>query len=898
MGLVPTTIVPPSSRRLFIERAGLSAMLDTIGKSRITSISAPAGSGKTSAALYWFEQLKAAGRPGLWLAGRAGISDLTSFRIALKAAGVAAGLDWATLDPSGQNNEWFAIMAETATAHPVLVIDDAQLLPRDALDFITQMIASVRDTMTTILVSRGALGIPVARNRSLGLMVDIGASELRFDRAEAIELLSRTAGVPLDAEHMQLIIHDTHGWAAGLVMAGELYRREKAQGIGWTRLSDNLRAEFNAYFLEEVLSLQPQSVRDFLVDTAVLADLSPEACAAVSQDDDARRQLDDVYQAGLFLTAIDQERGRFRYHPLFRDSILGRLKERAPARAAALHRRASRHYAAVHRPLLSLDHAAASGDVSFVADQLEALANDLIYAGHLYRIDELGSDLPWPVLSERPMLLLALAWRRIRRLSFASAERLIRAAIAIRDARRAAGALDGHADETLDFMIRHRQIMLAAARDDMVAVEQQAEGLLQDLGDEHPYLSCTLLAQLMSARRELYHFNDILKLEAETRRALGRPGSDFASIALKSSVAPTLMAQGKTAFARRFLEEALATARANPEVGAGLAALPGLPLAGLLYEIGESGQAAELVAEYLPAARQWGFVDQIAAGYLVRARLAFAAGEMNAALSGLEEAHLVAIECGLSRLRALVVAEQVRILIRIGQIDEAEAAFRAGDFNADEEPVPTLHPTRQNESMAIAWLRIEMQHHRLVRVRKVAVRWLDFVKRTGSVRSVVTFELLLAEIAVLQGNRSKARRSVRAAVELAEPAGWTQLFIDEGEVIASLLTEAYANGPMLDAPADVFAAKLAGMMRSSPAISADDENEDEEDSVGLGSRLASREVDILTMVSGGLRNREIGERLGLTEGTVKWYMQQIYDKLGVRRRPQAVMRARQFGILA
>ena len=72
----------------------------------------------------------------------------------------------------------------------------------------------------------------------------------------------------------------------------------------------------------------------------------------------------------------------------------------------------------------------------------------------------------------------------------------------------------------------------------------------------------------------------------------------------------------------------------------------------------------------------------------------------------------------------------------------------------------------------------------------------------------------------------------------------------------------------------------------------------EEDDFGLGSGLSLREVEILTLVSGGLRNREIGDRLGLTEGTVKWYMQQIYDKLGVRRRPQAVMRARQYGILS
>ena len=74
-------------------------------------------------------------------------------------------------------------------------------------------------------------------------------------------------------------------------------------------------------------------------------------------------------------------------------------------------------------------------------------------------------------------------------------------------------------------------------------------------------------------------------------------------------------------------------------------------------------------------------------------------------------------------------------------------------------------------------------------------------------------------------------------------------------------------------------------------------NEGDDDDTVLTSRLASREIDILTMVSGGLRNREIGERLGLTEGTVKWYMQQIYDKLNVRRRPQAVLRARQLGLL-
>jgi LuxR family maltose regulon positive regulatory protein len=398
----------------------------------------------------------------------------------------------------------------------------------------------------------------------------------------------------------------------------------------------------------------------------------------------------------------------------------------------------------------------------------------------------------------------------------------------------------------------------------------------------------------MSARRELYHFQDMLKLEAETSRALSRPGSAFASIALKASVAPTMMAQGNIPLARRFLEEAFALAVEIHGAGSGLAALPALPLAELLYDAGDLEQAAELADQYLPVVRQWGFSDQMASGYLVSARLRAARGDLPSALSTLNDAHLVAIECGLDRLRSFIVAEEVRLLIKAGQIDEAEQHFLAGDPQLDGEPIPTLHPTRRNENIAIAWLRIEMQRHRLGRARKVAYRWLEFVKRAGAVRSAVIFELLLAEIAVLQGNRSEARRAVRAAVEMAEPAGWVRVFVDEGEVIASLIIEAYSQGPELETPADRFAVRLVLMLRRGPQIEADEE---EEDDFGLTGRLANREVDILTMVSGGLRNREIGDRLGLTEGTVKWYMQQIYDKLGVRRRPQAVLRARQLGIL-
>ena len=893
MSLVSTTIMPPRAAHTYVRRVGIEHLAETVGKARVVTVSGPAGFGKTTAMLRWAELFREQGRPVLWIAARAGIDSLATFLDALGAASAAAGLVTDDANDVIGPRGWLASLSERSGPRPILFIDDAQLLSAEIRNFIDQLIASARDSLTTVVASRGESGINLARLRSLGHLAEVRVRHLIFDNEEASRLIQQESDNAIPASEIQRMIVDTQGWAAGLVLAAGAWQRDQQEGYPPQGGTTGLRNEFASYFHEEVIEGLPQNIRDFIVDTSILEELTPSACAAVVNTEDARVMLEEVFERGLFLADIDRELSCYRYYTLFREMVLGRLMMRAPERAGELHRRASRFFASTSQYQQALDHAVQSDDKAFLADQLEQLAEPMIYAGLLYRVDELASDLPWELVQNCPSLLLAMSWRRSRRLAFKSSERMIESAQAAISAALESGQIDDYRAVRMGFRVRHRQIMLEAARDNMPYVERESELLLEDLGDDDPYLSCTLLAQLLSARRELYHFHDMLRLEAELRKALGRPGSDFASIALKSSVAPTLVAQGKTQMARQFLTEAHSLAIEMEGQISGLAALPALPLAELHYECGELDEAATLVEGYLPSIRQWGFVDQLASGFLVRARLAATNGDMPSALSGLEEAQLVAIECGLDRLRALVLSEQVRMLVKSGQLEQAELLFHSSDLSFDSEPVPTLNPTRLNEWMAIAWLRLEMHRFRLVRSRKIAKRWLEFVRRRGAVRSAVTFELLLAEIAVLSGNRSEARRSVRAAVELAEPGGWVRPFVDEGEAVSSLLIESYANGPVLDSPVDRFAAKLVSILRGAPQISAE-----EEDDFGLGSGLSLREVEILTMVSGGLRNREIGDRLGLTEGTVKWYMQQIYDKLGVRRRPQAVIRARQLGILS
>lgn len=892
MGVVSTTIAPPKVAHRYVRREAIERLAESVGNARVVTVCSPAGFGKTTAMLRWAEIFAEQGRPVLWIAGRAGIDSLDSFLLALHAASVAAGLTPALKKEPVSAHDWLVSLSTPSGPRPVLFIDDAQILSEEICAFISQLIASARDSNTTVIASRGESHLKVARMRSLGHLVEIRTRDLCFETEEATRFIQQEIDEPIQMTEVQRLVVDTQGWAAGLAIATKAWHRDQLEGLPPEGGATGLRHEFASYFHEEVLAQQEQDVRDFLVDTSILDELTPSVCAAIVSNGDARTILEQVFDGGLFLAELDRELSRYRYYTLFREMVFGRLMKRAPERAAELHRRASRYFAEIGDLAGALDHAFQSADLEFQADQLERLAEPMTYSGLLYRLDELATALPWELQSTRPALLLAMSWRRTRRLAFKSSARLIEAAEAVIAARSENGEYDDHEREQMEFRVRHRRIMLEAARDNMAFVEKESEALLEDLGDDHPYLSCTLLAQLLSARRELYHFHDMLRLEAELRKALGRPGSDFASIALKSSVAPTLVVQGKTQMARQYLEEAHQLAMGMDLQISGLAALPALPLAEMYYECGQLDEARELVEHYLPSIRQWGFVDQLASGFIVRARLAAAEGDLQSALSGLQEAYLVAIECGLDRLRAMILSEQVHMLIKAGQIEQAEQIFHSSDLCADGEPVPTLNPTRLNEWMAIAWLRLEMHRFRLVRSRKVAKRWLEFVRRRGAVRSAVTFELLLAQIAVLSGNRSEARRSVRAAVELAEPGGWVRPFVDEGEAISSLLVEAYANGPELDTPVDRFALQLVSAMRGRAQLETE-----EDDDFGLGSGLSLREVEILTMVSGGLRNREIGDRLGLTEGTVKWYMQQIYDKLGVRRRPQAVIRARQLGIL-
>jgi len=180
-------------------------------------------------------------------------------------------------------------------------------------------------------------------------------------------------------------------------------------------------------------------------------------------------------------------------------------------------------------------------------------------------------------------------------------------------------------------------------------------------------------------------------------------------------------------------------------------------------------------------------------------------------------------------------------------------------------------------------------------------RWTSFLSSHNAVASLLRCHLLMARALYSTGDNRAALRSVHQAISLAAPAEWTFLFFEEGEPILSLINKALELDGESDATGG-FTEKLRlailNTTRANSNSSSSPMAEVSEQASSPTTPLNSREIEILRYVSRSMLNKEIADRLGLTEGSVKWYLQQIYGKLGVRRRLSALDKARALGYLS
>jgi len=423
-----TKLHPPRRRADTLDRPRLlRTALRAVGDTRLILLSAPAGAGKTTLLTLLIERLHHGDGPPprlAWVSLDRDDNDLARLLTVLvdawhALAPAAADQARALLRGAQPDRAWLARqvvtvlvngLLEAPPAHNLLVLDDLHVLvDPDVNAMLAYLVEQIPPALTVAVATREDPLLPLARLRARRELVELRFAELRFTEDEVAALLNTTLGLRLSADELVTLYRRTEGWAASLAMlAASLLQREEHDTR--ERLLNHLaRADRHLfeYLADEVIEGQDPFVRAFLLETSILPELTPRACAVVTGRADAAAILDQLYRRNLFLVevadsdAASDEEGHsqattYRYHDLFRTVLLHRLTSEAPAWFQMLHRRAA---AAEPLPARRIAH-------YLQAEAWDAAAHEIMAAGG-EAIDRGALDLVWGWIDQLPAATLA-----------------------------------------------------------------------------------------------------------------------------------------------------------------------------------------------------------------------------------------------------------------------------------------------------------------------------------------------------------------------------------------------------------------------------------------------------------------------------------------------------------
>jgi LuxR family transcriptional regulator, maltose regulon positive regulatory protein len=880
--ILATKLYVPPPRPRAVLRLRLTGHLNGGLNGKLTLVSAPAGFGKTTLLGEWVAGCE---RPAAWLSMDEGDNDPTRFLAYFVAAlqTIAPDIGEGVLGVLGSpqpppiESILTALLNEIDTVPDdfVLVLDDYHVIDGSAVEeALSFVLEHLPPGMHLVIATREDPQLPLARLRARGQLSEVRADDLRFTPDEAAEFLNEAMGLSLSKEDIAALETRTEGWIAGLQLAA-LSMRGLADATSFIKSFTGTHHFVLDYLVEEVLGQQSESVQTFLLRTFILERLCGPLCDAVVSDPSASGQetLEYLERANLFLVPLDDERRWYRYHHLFAELLRQRLHQSAASSmgdevrdVAELHIRASQWYEDNGWEIEAFQHAASANDVERAARLVEGEGMPLIFRGAVAPVLTWLESLPTTELDARPSL-----W-----VMYASSLLFVSQTTGVEEKLQAAeSALQGAApDDKSRDLIGH----IAAIRATLAVIQQDVE---------------TIIAQ---SRRALEHLHpDNLPVRTATTWTLGnayqlRGDRAAASQAYSEAIAIseaighsiiTIMATtglGNVQEAENQLHLAAQTYRRVLQ----LAGDPPLPVAceahlglgRISYEWDDLDAAQMHGQQGVQLARQIENTDRFVACEVFLARLNLAQGDVAGAASILAEAGQSVRQHNFVHRMPDVAGARVLTLLRQGNLEAAAELAQTHQLPISQARV---NLARGDPSTALAVLEP-------LRRQADAQGWADERLKVRVLQAVAHHA---------HGENNKAVHLLGDALALAEPGGFIRTFVDEGVSMARLLSEAAAHGVMPD-----YAARLLVVLEAEAQMSEDRSYLPSAPTAqSLTEPLSQRELEVLQLIAQGLSNREISERLFLALITVKGHNRNIFRKLRVRRRTEAVARAREFGLL-
>lgn len=934
--LLTTKFHIPPSRPNLVSRLRLVDRLNSgleNGHS-LTLISAPAGFGKTTLLAEWIDSLRGEdtariknGASVAWLSLDESDSDpthfLTYFVATLnKAEGLEAPVGTGALsmlkapEPPPTEPILTSIINDISVISRIiiLVLDDYHLIDSssgaisttvdDALAF---MLDHLPPQLHLVVATRVDPNLPVARLRARGQLSELRAADLRFTFSETAAFLNRVMGLSLSTEDIAALETRTEGWIAGLQLAAlALQGTRVRQGPvvqpvqnDTARLIESFRGSHRYvldYLVEEVLERQSESVQRFLLHTAILDRFTGDLCDAVRFADGeapnssettnrggnstSQAILEMLEHANLFIISLDEERLWYRYHHLFADLLRRRLRQTQPEIVSNLHARAGAWFKRQGLRREAIKHSLAATDYAYAAELIRSVAINIVQEGEHTTVIGWIASLPEDLVKEQPYLCVLDAWALQLAGQLDAAEaRLVDAENAMNEGQQS----DEDEDTILGLIHSHRAYMtfMTGEHDKTISYARMA---LEQLPETAALIRAQTALYLGVTYRYQGQFQSALTIYNEILPTAQRIGGKL-SVLAHLHLGDLNRQMAHLYQAHQFYQEALLLT--ERETGR-----PEMPYTGYAYvcigrilrQWNQLEDSNRFTMKGLALCRDWNVADILALSCIEMAHISQALADDEQARASMEEAIQImdSFSPWGSRYAA---AHQAKMDLVRGDMNAAERWEEANDLILDGD----FEFHREGEYLALARVLIFQRHfgeaHALAeRIRRIA-------RRIGKKRTELEALVLLALISSEQDETDQALIYLESALAIAEPEGFIRIFVDEGPPMARLLTIAFRQRLATEYVRRLLAAFSVDQPVPDALVTMQTEQSQ------LVEPLSERELEVLHHIAEGLANREVAARLYLSLNTVKAHTRNIYGKLDVHSRTQAVARARDLGLL-
>lgn len=936
--LLRTKLTAPQIPSQFVHRPRLTERISRGVRGPLTLLAAPAGFGKTNLLIQWTEETNL---PVAWLTLDRDDNDFGRFFRYLITAlqtlepGLGAeALDFIQSTRGERLDVGLTLLINEIAALPqeiTVILDDFHALhDPSVLQGFRFFLKHLPRNLHLILATRSEPALELAFLRAKGQVVELGAGDLRFTGEEVALLFRQFLGVPLPAETVQVLAERTEGWVTALQMAALSLQHEADPAA----LLANLRgdAQYLIDFLaEEVLDRQPKEIRQFLLRSATLELLNGPLCEAVvnpeAQPGYGAVMLNRLEQAQLFIVALDEEREWYRYHRLFTDFLRHVQAKINPAEIPMLHKRAAIWFEQNGNLDEACQHALASGDGQWAADLIERNIQPLIKMGQNISLSRWIGKLPDALIRHRPRLGMAYAWGAM------TTYQLERARHWLDEVQRSLEQFEAASDTTEmgernigkggyeDADLRNfrgglaaSESLLAILTGDMERGAEFARQATHYLQGEDPFLQSFL------ALDDSLYFS----LAADTQKAIeslrhtvkmARQVNNLLVMIIAScQVAEIQARQGQLGQAWATLEKAQYMARGSVGEPLPLASLVEIGFGAILLEQDRLNEANAYLERGWRMTRSWWSFGSLY-GLLSLARLRQARGDAAGSQVIMSDAWSMALSTESSQWDdALVAAVAVRLALLGDDRAAAERWWKKGGFPDLTETIALEdYPYYVFEYLLLTQVRFLLVRgqdtgnaHELQRARELLRLLLAEAQRYQRLTSQIAILVLqaLVEFALQDG---RASDTLLKALALGEPEGYRRIFLDEGRRLVTLLRQCRAaqqvTGGYLPSPA--FVDSLLAAIQDAEVAQPVDQRASErparqassDEADGLPISLSARELEVLALIAAGKSNQEIAAQLYLALNTVKRHAYNIYSKLDVTKRTQAIAKARRLGLV-